>query len=165
MVFETIELNRHLRGYDSLTVSILTPYHGTELRKLAVERGYLAPDVISTHTTSSSILNMPQLTSKEIDGLMRTFTSYVRFPKEEWPRIRMAEQDTEEGNKIFEEYRSKFIEQFFQGTQVESSKDWNDVTEYAVSPESDGTRVESPWGYNCGSEQKKYVTPPRNIVS
>ena len=165
MVFETIELNRHLRGYDSLTVSIFTPYHGTELRKLAVERGYLAPDVISTHTTSSSILNMPQLTSKEIDGLMKTFTSYVRFPKEEWPRIQLAEQDTEEGNKIFEEYRSKFIEQFFQGTQVESSKDWNDVTEYAVSPESDGTRVESPWGYNCGSEQKKYVTPPRNIAS
>ena len=62
---------------------------------MAVERSYLDASVITTHTTSNSLLTMPQFTSQDIDGLMRTFMLYVRFPKEEWPRIRLAEQDTE----------------------------------------------------------------------
>ncbi len=161
MIFETIELNRQLRGYDSLTVSIFTPYHGTELRKLAVERGYLDESIITTHTTSDSLLNMPQLPVKEIDGLMRTFTSYVKFSNDEWPRIRLAEKDTEEGNKVLEEYRRRYIEQFFQKTQEEAKDDWEDPTKYVVSPENSRTKDAGPWGYNCGAEQREYVAPPR----
>jgi anaerobic magnesium-protoporphyrin IX monomethyl ester cyclase len=160
MIFETVELNRQLQGYDSMTISIFTPYHGTPLRDLAVEKGYLAADVITTHTTSSSLLNMPQLSSEEIDGLVRTFLLYVRFPKEEWPKIQLAEATTKQGNELFEEYQGKYREKFYQGTQEDSMSDWDDPTEYLVPPQADGTDDEKPWGWNCGAEQREYVVPP-----
>lgn len=166
MIFETIELNRQIRGYDSLTVSIFTPYHGTELRKLAIKRGYLNPDVITTHTTSNSLLNMPQLSAKEIDGLMRTFTCYVKFPKEEWPRIRLAEEDTEEGSRIFNEYQQRYQALFFHATQEADMSDWDDPQEYVVAPQDDGAKAqEKPWGYNCGAEQQEYAVAPRRLDS
>ena len=162
MIFETIELNRQIRNYDSLTVSIFTPYHGTKLREMAVDRGYLDPDVITTHTTSNSILNMPQLSSAEIDGLMRTFTCNVKFPKDQWPRIRQAEKDTAEGNRIFSEYQQRYRLLFFQGTQETRMDDWDDPTEYAFPPQSEqGDDGEKPWGWNCGVEQQEYVVPPK----
>ena len=163
MVFETIELNRQLRGYDAMTVSIFTPYHGTKLRERAIQRGYLDSSVITTHTTSSSLLDMPQFSSKEIDGLMRTFMLYVRFPKEEWPRIRLAEQDTEEGNRIFEEYQQKYRDKFFHSTQEETKSDWDDPTEYAVPHQGDKSASEKPWGWNCGAEQREYVVAPDDV--
>jgi radical SAM superfamily enzyme YgiQ (UPF0313 family) len=101
MVFETIEFNRQLRGFDTLTVSIFTPYHGTLLRDLAVAKGYLAEETLTTHTTSSSLLNMPTLSSQEIDGLARTFTLYVELPKSMWPEIEVAERFDEEGERAF----------------------------------------------------------------
>lgn len=101
LIFDTIEFNRKLSGYDTLTVSIFTPYHGTKLREEAIQRGYLDRDIITTHTTSSSLLKMPQLSFQEIDGLMRTFTMYVGFPKKWWPHIKIAEKFTTRGNKMF----------------------------------------------------------------
>ena len=160
MIFETIELNRQIRGYDAMTVSIFTPYHGTVLRNVAVQKGYLDPSVITTHTTSSSLLDMPQLPSKDIDGLMKTFLLYVRFPKEEWPRIRLAEEDTPEGDRIFEEYQEKYRNQFYHGNQDETIKDWDVPSEYAVAPTDSDSSEKKPWGFNCGAEQREYVVPP-----
>ena len=160
MVFETIELNRQLRGYDSITVSMFTPYHGTKLREMAIQRGYLDPEVITTHTTSSSMLNMPSISSAELDGLIKTFTLYVKFPKKEWPKIRLAEQDSEEGNRIFEEYQQKYREMFFRGNQDETKDDWEDPSQYAVAPEGDRSEAEQNWGFNCGAELREYVAPP-----
>mgnify|MGYP001583979719 CR=1 FL=1 len=113
LIFETIVLNRQFSGYDSLTVSIFTPYHGSKLREEAVQKGYLDPEIITTHTTSSSSLNMPQLSARAIDGLMRTFTMYVGFPKDWWPYIKKAESFTPEGDAMFaklsEIYRKVFL--------------------------------------------------------
>jgi anaerobic magnesium-protoporphyrin IX monomethyl ester cyclase len=161
MIFETIDLNRELRGYDSLTVSIFTPYHGTKLRDRAVERGYLDDNVISTHTTSTSLLDMPQLSNTEIDGLMKTFTSYVNFPKEDWARLRIAEQDTDEGRKIFNEFHDRYTTMNFQGTQETSMPNWDAPDEYSVKPNGIGGKDDKPWGFNCGAEVKDYVAPPR----
>ena len=72
LVMDTINFSRTMRGYDTVTVSIFTPYHGTVLRDVAVKNNWLDKDYITTHTTSSSQLKMPKpyLSSKEIDGLM-----------------------------------------------------------------------------------------------
>jgi radical SAM superfamily enzyme YgiQ (UPF0313 family) len=102
LIFETIELNRKISGYDALTVSIFTPYHGCELREESIKKGYLDPSSFTGHTTESSLLNMPQLSSKEIDGLVRTFCMYVKFPKEWWHYIEEAEKFTTRGNKMFD---------------------------------------------------------------
>ena len=66
--------------------------------------------------------------------MIRTFTLYVKFPKEEWPQIRLAEQDTEEGNRIFGEYHQRYMEKYFSGTQVETMGDWEEPQEYVVAP-------------------------------
>jgi hypothetical protein len=149
-----------LRGYDSLSQAIFTPYHGTKLRELAVEKGYLDEDSVSTHTTASSMLNMPQISSDELDGLIRTFNLYVRFPKDEWPNIKLAEADTPEGNKIFEEYQDIFKSRYLQGTQ-KTPEDWDDTTDrYAVTPRDDKADKDKPWGWNCGADQTEYAAPP-----
>ena len=41
LVMDTVELIRSLVGFDALTVSIFTPYHGTVLRDVAIKNGWL----------------------------------------------------------------------------------------------------------------------------
>jgi len=117
MVFETIEFCRQIRGFDTLTISIFTPYHGTELRDLAVRRGYLDPSTLTSHTTSSSILDMPDFTSEQIDGMLRTFLMYVRFDKDLWQQIELAESFSEEGNRVWKELYDLYVKRFYQVDQ------------------------------------------------
>lgn len=119
LVMETVELVKQIRGYDTITVSIFTPYRGTVLQKVAVKNGWLDKDHITIHTTSSSVLKMPKpyLSSKDIDGLMKTIPLYVYFPKSEWKNIRKAEENDDEGKKIYEYYSSLYKENFLKGSQ------------------------------------------------
>ena len=128
MVFETIEFNRQLRGYDTLTVSIFTPYHGTSLRDVAVAKGYLDKGALTTHTTSSSLLRMSKLSSQQIDGLARTFTLYVELPKSMWPKIEAAERFDEEGETIFA-ILSEIYQQYLGEDQFSRRRnmDWEEV--------------------------------------
>ena len=104
MVFDTIRFAKNIKGYDSMTVSIFTPYRGTLLRQQAIEEGWLSPEAMSVHTTASSILNMPNFTSRQIDGLIRTFPLYVEFDESSWPEIERAELFEPEGEEILEKY-------------------------------------------------------------
>lgn len=130
LIFDTIELNRQVSGFDTLTVSIFTPYHGTELRETAIQKGYLDSEVPVIHTRESSLLHMPQLSRSEIDGLMRTFVMYVRFPKKWWSHIKKAEEFTEEGNRIFAKLSKIHSEIFLSGDQsdkVKKEPDWDEL--------------------------------------
>lgn len=127
LIFETIEFNRKLSGYDTITVSIFVPYHGTKLREEAIQKGYLDSETMTTHTTSSSLLHMPQLSSQAIDGLIRTFTMYVGFPKDWWPYIKKAESFTPEGNAMFANLSEIYRKVFLSGSQFDKPKiatDW-----------------------------------------
>ena len=123
MVFETIEFCRQIKNFDALTVSIFTPYHGTQLRKKAVEDGFLDDKTLTIHTTSSSLLNMPNFSSKQIDGLFRTFLMYVRFEKNLWPEIKKAEKFDAEGNEkwknLFELYQKRYYQSDQDGFKFE----------------------------------------------
>lgn len=61
---------------------------------------------------------MLQYTKGEIKGLMHTFTSYTKIPESEFPRIKIAERFSEEGNKAFAELAKIYQEKYF-GTQRE----------------------------------------------
>lgn len=113
LVFETIELSRQIRGYDTLSVNIFTPFHGTPLRDVAVRKGYLDPDALASSTSEPSLLRMPQLSVAEIDGLTRTFPMYVRWPKERWPIIEGAETD----DQVFAELQQQYTQEFLTGVQ------------------------------------------------
>ena len=125
LVMETIHLVRQIRGYDSVTVSIFTPYRGTVLKDVAVKNKWLNEDHITIHTTSSSVLKMPKpyLSSSDIDGLMRVMPLYIYFPLKEWKNIERAEINDEEGNQILEHYTKIYKEKFLKRYQ-ESEKEY-----------------------------------------
>ena len=78
------------------------------MREKAIEEGWLDPKALTVHTTDTSMLNMPDLTSSQIDGLMRTFNLYVEFDESEWPEIEKAEQLTKEGDDVYKEYSTEY---------------------------------------------------------
>jgi len=105
LAFDTIELNRHFKS-DDTSCSILVPFHGTELRRVAEEKGYIKKDAIFTTTNASeeSVLDMPQWSKLDIIKLRKTFAMYVKFPKNRWPEIKKAEDDPETHKKLSDEF-------------------------------------------------------------
>ena len=112
LIFDTIELNRAL-GTDSVNAFFFTPYRGTAMYKDAVEKGFLDGSSETNSLMTGSILKMPTISKDEILGLVRTFSLYVKFPKDEWPEIKLAEQFTPEGDAKFRELSGRFYERFF----------------------------------------------------
>jgi radical SAM superfamily enzyme YgiQ (UPF0313 family) len=113
LIFETIELNRRFPRVEGVMCALYNPYHGTRLREIAVERGYLDADTLAADYRKETVLRMEHLTPEELAGLQRTFPLYVKSPKSRWNEIRKAEALTDEGNRIYEalaaEYRQRFM--------------------------------------------------------
>jgi anaerobic magnesium-protoporphyrin IX monomethyl ester cyclase len=118
LVFDTIEFNRQLpKEIEASGAFIFTPYHGTPLREVAIREGYLDADSICTlGTTQGSILDMPQFSADEIQGMCRVFSFYAKMPKERWPEIEKAESFSIEGEKAFEEIHEDFIKNYRRST-------------------------------------------------
>ena len=88
---------------------MFTPYHGTPLRDIAIQRGYIDPDTIcSLNVTRGSILEMPQFPVEQIQGLCRVFSFYVKMPQERWDAIRAAESMDTSGEEAFVRLREEF---------------------------------------------------------
>ena len=111
LIFDTIELDRVVQKYcDSVSCTIFAPYHGTLLRDEAVKDGYLDKDIVVNNACNfDSLLRMPHLSVDDINGLYRTFSMYVRMPKTEWPRIKIAEIFDEKGEKMYEELWKEYM--------------------------------------------------------
>ena len=58
---------------------------------------------------------MPDLTNDTLRGLQRTFTMYVRFPRDRWNEIRMAEKFSPEGDKVFERLSEELRQDYVAG--------------------------------------------------
>lgn len=112
LAFDTINLNREFTAY-AQNAYYFTPYHGTPLRGLCIQRGYINGDEQTFNITKGTILNMPQFTHEQIKGLVRTFTLYVKFPENRYDEIRVAEQFTEEGNTAFKKLQQEFWQKYF----------------------------------------------------
>jgi len=105
LAFDTIELNRHFKS-DDTSCSVLIPFHGTEIRKMAEEQNLIKKDQIFTigNSSEAGVLDMPQWPKKEVAKLRNTFSMYVKFPKERWPEIKKAEDDSEIHAKLSAEF-------------------------------------------------------------
>ena len=104
LAFDTIEINRHFKS-DSLSCSILVPFHGTELREYSEKKGYIEPGVIcSVSNSDESMLSMPQWDKEDISRLRSVFAMYVKFPKSRWPEIQWAETDPDLHARLSEEF-------------------------------------------------------------
>lgn len=124
LIMDSIRLIRSIDGFDALTVSIFTPYHGTVLRDVAVKNGWMDANAITTHTTAQSLLKMPPpyLSAQEIDGLAYTFPFYAYFPESDWPKIQRAEATDAEGLRIREELSEIYARDFLGETQDDRKK-------------------------------------------
>ena len=109
-IFETIELVRECKP-KSLNVNIFAPYRGTELRDYCVKMGYLKEDFIRNSAESwKPVIEMPQISHKEIEGFIRTFVLYCFLPKKYWPQIKKCEEYSLESDEIMQELEEIFWE-------------------------------------------------------
>lgn len=108
---DTVELNRKLNP-DYASASIFTPFVGTPLRELAIQKGYLEKDVIAPTNSERSILEMPNFTKDEISGKSRTFNLYLKFPKNKWNEIKLAEELSPEGNQIWNDLKEEYSDRY-----------------------------------------------------
>ncbi len=113
LIFDSIRLCREISPYvGSVSSFIFAPYHGTPLRKLCVDKGYIkGNEIVSIDTTRDSMLNMPQISSDELRGLARTFPLYVKLPEDQYSKIKLAEKEDKEGERVFEELAKKYREE------------------------------------------------------
>ena len=58
------------------------------------------------------MLRMPTITKDEIQGLAKVFSFYIKFPKDRWDDIKIAEQATPEGEKMFIKLGKEFDEKY-----------------------------------------------------
>lgn len=112
LIFDTIELNRQMH-FDTANAYAFTPFHGTPLYDYCLKRGYIEPGTLAGCLTKDTIVKMPQLSRREILGLMRTFSLYVKMPKEYWDKIKIAERFDDEGNRAFKELSAIYKERYF----------------------------------------------------
>jgi radical SAM superfamily enzyme YgiQ (UPF0313 family) len=110
--FDTIKLNRQIHT-DTINALCFVPYTGTPLRQYCIDKGYLDPNAKTDSVIKKSILNMPNFTAEQIQGIIRTFSLYVRLPESYFNRIRIAEQLNEEGNRMYSELKDIFHKKYF----------------------------------------------------
>jgi radical SAM superfamily enzyme YgiQ (UPF0313 family) len=107
LAMDTVELNRHIES-DNQSIYAFVPFHGTPLRKVTEELGYLKHSDITKCLTDRPMLDQPQYPATEVEGIQRCFVLYVKMPKSRWGEIRKAEKNTPEGNRIFEELKEEY---------------------------------------------------------
>jgi radical SAM superfamily enzyme YgiQ (UPF0313 family) len=112
LVFDTIELNRHFAS-DGINAYSFTPFHGTPLRLLSEQLGFVEKGTLSRSIMAPTMLDMPQFPREVIEGIRRCFVLYVKMPRSRWPEIERAEPLTPQGDAIFnalkEECRTNFM--------------------------------------------------------
>jgi anaerobic magnesium-protoporphyrin IX monomethyl ester cyclase len=111
LAMDTVELNRNIDS-DNQNLYAFVPFHGTPLRKFCEEKGLVAPETITRACTDKPMLVMPGYSQQEIEGLIKCFVLYVKFPKNRWPDIKKAEANTPEGERIYNELKQEYIERY-----------------------------------------------------
>jgi len=62
---------------------------------------------------NGSILNMPQFSHEEVNGLCKTFNMYLMFPENRWPEIARTEGNSKERQSIYNNLKDKFIDRYW----------------------------------------------------
>ena len=96
-----------------MNCNIMAPYKGTAIYKYCMEKGYLNKNSKVHQVIDGAELKMDSIGYKELKGLQRTFALYARFPKSEWPKIKIAENFDEEGNRMFEKLKKAYQKKYF----------------------------------------------------
>jgi len=113
LIFDTIELNRQFKKAKNYNCAIFAPYHGTPLREICIEKGYLEKDAPVIDMLDGADYHYNLISNEELKGIQRCFSLYIRSPKEQYELIQKAEKFDDEGNAVFEklaeEYTRKYL--------------------------------------------------------
>jgi len=126
LAFDTIEINRSFNP-SQMSCSILQPYHGTELHPYCVDKGYLHPDILCPANSENSVMELPTFSPDALKGLKRTFAMYVKFPKDRWSEIEIAEKFTPEGDQKWVELSAEFKDTFFSEPKTDITDQGNQI--------------------------------------
>ena len=117
LIFDTINLNRSIKSA-TINAYLYNPYPGTALYEVCRKKGYLPKEgdekAIDTHLSTEAfpyfktILNLPTISKSELCGLQKTFVLYSKLPRNEFKRIKIAEQHDEEGDEMFDLLSKKY---------------------------------------------------------
>jgi len=126
LAFDTIELNRNFDS-DSANINTFAPFHGTPLRKMCEDLGYIKPETITKCLNDEPSFFMPQYPPNEINKIKKSFNLYVKFPKNRWKEIKRAEENDVEGNKILNYLKEEFLEKYMPAPNVNPHDDINNT--------------------------------------
>lgn len=113
LAMDTVRFNRLVDSTDRNAYPF-TPFHGTPLRTLCEQLGFIRDEqIVQSVIVNGSLLDMPQFPQNKVNGLVKTFNLYVKFPESRWPDIKKAEEDTPEGNRIYNELKEEFVGRYF----------------------------------------------------
>ena len=113
LAMDTVELNRRIKDADNANIYSFVPFHGTPLRDLCEKMKLVTPRTIARALTDKPMLNLTDYPPEEIEGLKRCFILYVKFPKSRWHKIRKAEGNTLEAEKLFQELKDEYMDKYF----------------------------------------------------
>jgi anaerobic magnesium-protoporphyrin IX monomethyl ester cyclase len=109
-IFEAVDLLREVKP-QGVSTCIFNPYHGSDLRNVALKEKMIEPDLIADDFFQLGYhLNNNTISKEEIVGLFRTIPLYIEMDRSEMPRIEKAEKLNNQGNKVFEELKKDFYE-------------------------------------------------------
>lgn len=98
-VFETIAFNQKL-NVKSANVYILYPFPGTQIY-IENEINYKGKDNRIIPMSKASVFDLSKMSIEEVEGLQKTFNLYLCLPKQLWPIIQLAEENTSQSDVIF----------------------------------------------------------------
>ncbi len=113
LAFDTIRFNKLIDSWDRNSYPF-APFHGTPLRKVCEDLGYVKDeDIIKSYIVNGSSLDMPQFSRNDINSIVKCYNMYIKFPESRWPEIRQAEEETPEGEKVYNALKEEFMDKFF----------------------------------------------------
>jgi len=134
MAFDTIRLNKTFVDPRIVDVNAypFTPFAGTPLRDVCEMLGYVKKtDIVKSFVANGSVLDMPQFPNESVQGLVKCFNMYVNFPEDRWDQIKIAEANTKEGNREYNNLKEEFMETFWKdGISFEESASGTDIHDH-----------------------------------
>lgn len=89
-IWETINLNKEVQT-DYSECSIFIPFKGTKLRELCEEKRWIKQELseafIDYKTCTTTLQELPSISSKKIIAYHRLFESYIKFPTKYYPLL------------------------------------------------------------------------------
>jgi len=106
-ILETMLLNNEAKPTTN-TVTYFHPYRGETLRNLCIKEGLFNPDDENDYEDQyreGSLLDLPQISQQELNGLFKTFSLYAKLPKSLHWLIKYAEGESWGSNFVYEKLK------------------------------------------------------------